>query len=226
MSGVETLRGTALCAGLMDDELQTMAALLGKRTFGRGVYIFHKGSPGHVMYLIESGRVRIFAVSDMGREISIDVYGPGDLFGEMAVLDGQARSAGAVCLERTVVLTARGEDLEVLLVACPRLARNLLRILSNRLRHTSRYAQDLAFLDVTGRVARRLLDLVDSCGVQGDGAEIDLYLTQAELASWVAASRESVNKALNAFRAQGLLRLQEGEITVLDRRKLEGQIRY
>ena len=177
------------------------------------------------MYLIESGLVRIFALSDMGQEISIDVYGPGEIFGEMSLLDGQPRSAGAVCLEATTVLALNQDDLDGILDTSPHLAKNLLRILSGRLRHTAGYAGDLAFLDVSGRVAMRLLDLAERSGAEACD-EIDLNLTQIELATWVAASRESVNKTLNTFRARGLIAMDDGRIAILDRRGLEAQIRY
>jgi CRP-like cAMP-binding protein len=129
-------------------------------------------------------------------------------------------------MEFTVLRSLYASDLERLLDSSPQLARNLLRILSGQLRHTSEYVQHLAFLDVNGRVAARLLAAAGGHGAEAGAAEIELDLTQKELATWVAASRESVNKALQTFRDQGLIDLRRGTITVLDRRGLEDRVQH
>ena len=224
MPAMDMLRELPLFAGLTGDEMGALTLCLGRRTFGRGVFIFHKDSPGQVLYVIESGQVRLFVISDAGQEISLNVLGPGEAFGEMAVLDGRPRASGAVALETTVVLTLQREELLRLLEKCPRLARNLMELLTTRLRYATRSIEDLAFLDVNSRVAARLLDLAARCGVQRGGLEIELNLTQSELASWVAASRESVNKVLASFRAKGLIALDGSRVTILDRRSLEHQV--
>ena len=225
MIALQTLREIALFDGLTDAELGTLADCLGKRAFGKGVYIFHKDSPGHVLYLLESGQIRLFVISDAGQEISTNVLGPGEVFGELAALDGRPRATGAIALEGTAALTLQREDLFRVLQSCPRLARNLMELLTTRLRYATRSIEDLAFLDVNSRVAARLLDLASRCGVQRGGTEIELSLTQSELATWVAASRESVNKVLASFRARGLVALDGTRITILDRRRLEQQVR-
>jgi len=220
------LRNVALFAGLSDQELEVLAGSLGKRTFGKGIIIFHKGSPGQTLYIIESGKVRIFIISESGQEISVNVYGPGDVFGELALLDGLPRSAGAVVMEKTVTFTLNRDDFLQHLEACPHVARSIIEVLSARLRYTTIYAESLAFLNVYGRVAAKLLELADRYGVKKDGMEIDLRLTQAELATWVAATRESVNKVLGAFRDQGLIEVEGQRITILDRRGLNRRIMY
>jgi CRP/FNR family cyclic AMP-dependent transcriptional regulator len=226
MSKVAMLRNVRLFAGLPDRELEGLADHLGKRTFAKGMIIFHKESAGQTLYIIESGKVRIFILSESGQEISVNVYGPGDVFGELALLDGLPRSAGAVALERTVTLTLHRDDFLRHLEACPRMARSIMEVLSARLRYTTAYAESLAFLDVYGRVAAKLLELAERYGVQKEGIEIELRLTQAELASWVVASRESVNKALVAFRDQGLIEVEGQRITILDRRGLRRRVLY
>jgi CRP/FNR family cyclic AMP-dependent transcriptional regulator len=226
MGDVLRLRDAALFDGLTDSELSALADCLGRRTFGRGVFIYHKDSPGQVLYIIESGRVRLFIISDAGQEISTNLFGPGEVFGELAALDGRPRATGAVAVETTVVLTLRREDLLRCLTTCPRLAENLIDVLTGRLRYAMRGIEDLSYLDVNGRVAARLLDLTGRSSVHGGDAELDLQLTQSELASWVAASRESVNKVLAFFRSKGLIVLDGTRITILDRRGLEQQVCY
>jgi uncharacterized protein len=136
---MEVLAELPLFAGLAGEELEALSLCLGRRVFGRGVFIFHKDSPGQALYIIESGLVRLFVVSDAGQEISLNVFGPGEVFGELAVLDGRARASGAVALETTVTRTLLREDLFRLLEKCPRLARNLMEALTTRLRCTTRH---------------------------------------------------------------------------------------
>jgi len=226
MSRVSMLRNVPLFAGLSDQELEVLAGSLGRRTFGKGMIIFHKGSVGQTLYIIESGKVRIFILSESGQEISVNVYGPGDVFGELALLDGLPRSAGAVVMEKTVTFTLHRDDFLRHLEACPHMARSIIEVLSTRLRYTTAYAETLAFLDVYGRVAAKLLELADRYGVKKNGIEIDLRLTQAELATWVAATRESVNKALGTFRDQGLIKVEGQRITILDLPGLKRRILY
>ena len=220
MPGIDSIRKSSLLGGLSDAELADVASCLVTRTFGKGVFIFHKDSPGQTLYVIESGRVRIFILSESGQEISLNVYGPGEIIGELGFLDGRPRSASAVALEPTQTWALRREDFFRRLEGHPRLALRLLEILAARLRYATAYAESLAFLDVGGRVAMRLLELADRFGAQsprGNGLELDLFLTQAELASWVASSRETVNKVLSTFRDQGLIELVGQKITILDR---------
>jgi CRP-like cAMP-binding protein len=226
---MDVLRNVSLFDRLADEELEHLADCLGKRVFGKGVIIFHADSPGETMYIIESGRVRIFALSESGQEICVNVYGPGDVFGEMAVLDGLPRSAGAVAVEDTVVLTLHRYDVMQTIDRCPAMAWSIIQVLSARLRYTTDYAEDLAFLDVTGRVAARLLELADRYGVQRglyDAVQIGLEMTQGELASWVGSSRESVNKVLRRMQDKGLIEMDGQRITILDRRGLKRLVRY
>jgi CRP-like cAMP-binding protein len=222
MSRVELLKNVSFFAGLSERELNSLANCLASRTFGRGVIIFHKDSPGRTLYIIESGKVRIFVLSESGREVSVNIYGPGEVFGELALLDGLPRSAGAMVVEKATVLTLHREDFLWHLKEYPHMARSIVEILTARLRYTTAHAASLAFLDVYGRVAGKLLELADRYGVErGEAVEIGLQLTQAELGSWVAATREHVNRVLGAFRDQGLIRIDGQRITVLDRQRLK-----
>jgi CRP/FNR family cyclic AMP-dependent transcriptional regulator len=236
------LRNVAYFTGLSDQELELLGDSLGRRTFNKGMILFHEGSPGETLYIIESGQVRIFLLSESGQEISVNIFGPGDAFGELSLLDGLPRSTGALAMERTVTLTLHREDFLRHLEATPRMARSILDVLSRRLRYTTTYAESLALLDVYGRVAAKLLELADRYGVQEERAdgqhavdrpgrsdetqptEIDLHMTQAELASLVGATRESVNKVLGTLRDQQLIDIRGQRMAILDRRGLERHI--
>ena len=226
MSMIALLRKVPLFAGLSDQDLAALAGSLGKRTFAKNMIIFHQGSLGQTLYIIESGKVRIFLLSESGQETTLNIYGAGDVFGEFSLLDGLPRSAGAVAMEKTVTLTLSREDFLRHLEACPQMALSIMQLLTLRLRFTTAQAESLAFLDVYGRVAMRLLDLAGRYGTEKGSIELDLHLTQAELATWVAATRESVNKVLGAFRDQGLILVEGQTITILDPEGLEKRIRY
>ena len=226
MNKAGLLQSIPLFASLPDHELEALARSLGKRTFGKGMILFHRGSPGQTLYIIESGMVRIFSLSESGQEITVNLYGPGELFGEMAVLDRRTRSAGALCMERTVTYTLHRDVFLRCLERDAALAHGVIELLSARLRYTTRHLESLAFLDVYGRVAAKLLELGERYTGQGHGSELDLRLTQGELATWVAASRESVNKVLSQFRDQGLIAVDGQEITILDREGLEDRVVY
>jgi CRP/FNR family transcriptional regulator, cyclic AMP receptor protein len=226
MSAIDVLNRVPLFADLHDDERREVAARLGKRTFAKDMILFHKGSPSQALYLIETGSVRAFALSDAGHEMTLDIYGPGECFGETALVDGQMRSAGAMTLEATVIYTLPRDDFLRCLDRHPAVARRALALLADRLNRLTAFTEHLAFLDVTGRTAAVLLELAEHHGVDAGHSQIRLHLTQAELASCCVASRVMVNRVLGILRDEGLIKIEGQAITILDadglRRKLPG----
>lgn len=227
MSGFDLLRKAPLFAGLPEDELRALASHLGKRAFGKGMILFHKDSPGQILYLIESGLIRIFVLSEAGQEMTLNLHGPGECFGEISLLDGKPRSAGALALEPTIAYTLHRDDFFCCLRDYPSLTQRILELLADRLRHLTAFAECLAFLDVPGRLAAALLELAERHGTKrDDGAvEIDLHLTQTELATWVGATREMVNKALGVFRDRGWITIEGQAIRIADVRGLSEKAR-
>lgn len=226
MSQVDLLRKAPIFESLNEAELNVLTANLKQRVFARGVIIFHKGSPGNSLYLIESGKIRIYVLSDFGQEITLNTHGRDECFGELALLDGLPRSASAVSLDRTTCYVLERRDFLDILESHPGMVRSILALLSGRVRHATAYAESLAFLDVQSRIASTLLALADRHGIHKGGIEIDLRLTQADLASYVAATRESVNKALGTLRDQGLVSVDGQTVTILDAQGLRNLIQY
>lgn len=191
-----------------------------RRAFAKGTALFHKDSADRTLYLIASGRVRIYLPGEGGREVTLNLCGPGEAIGELALLDGQPRSASAQALDDVVAYALRHEDFVRLLETSP-LAAAVIQVLTARLRHATDDTESLALLDVFGRLARRLLELAER---YGRGQEIDLELSQTDLASLVGATRETVNRALAAFRQQGLIDVRDHRIVILEPELLRRRI--
>lgn len=226
MSSVELLRKAPLFESLTDAELAALAARLKQRVFARGVVLFHKGSAGSSLYLIEAGKVRITTLSEAGEELTINIHGPGECFGELAMLDGLPRSASAIAMDQTTTYVLHREDFLAVLETHPAMVRSVIALLSGRVRHATEYAESLAFLDVQSRIAAILLALADRYGIKKQGIEIDLRLTQTDLATYVAATRESVNKILGTLRDQGLIVVDGYTITVVNAAGLQRLVSY
>ncbi len=220
----ELLRETTLFADLPEDDLESLAAIMKKRTYGKGRILFVKNSPGSDLYLIASGKVRIFIHSDIGQEIAITSFGPGEYFGELSLLDGLPRSAGAQTQERTVLYILNRSDFLRLLESNSQMAIHLLEMISKRMRHTVSYAEGLAFYDVPGRVALLLLNFSRQNDGKKSSTDLTVRISQSELASHVAASREMVNRVLSFFRSQGLIQTKGQTIIINDIEGLKRQI--
>lgn len=225
MADRSLLAGAPLFADLPEDEQARLAALLRRRPYARGATIFLRGDPGASLFLIESGRVKITLTSDEGKEVVLALLGPGDVFGELSLLDGEPRSADAVALEPCQLLLLAREDVLRVLESRPRVALNLLAVLARRLRRDNQLVQDVTSLDVPARLARALLTLAEGQGRPGQGGvAIEARLTQSELAAMVGATRESVNKWLGFYARQGLIRRERGRLVVLKPEALRRRI--
>ena len=224
-NAADVLQGTPLFAGLNPEQRREIGTRLKRRSFAPGVTLFHQDMPGSSLYLIEEGRVRVFILGRTGIEITVNVLGPGDVFGELALLDFKPHSATALTIEPCVVWLLARADMEEFIECYPAFARALLGILVERVRAVTHLIEAMAFQDVQGRLAYRLLFLAERHGyLSPEGIEIAAPLTQAELATMVGASRESVNKALMALRSNELIRIEGSHITVINSEGLQKMI--
>jgi CRP/FNR family transcriptional regulator, cyclic AMP receptor protein len=209
------LKQVSLFANLADEDIQELMSAAKRRTFRAGEVIFHRDDPGQVLYMIKEGKVKICIISPDGQEISLAVFGKGESFGEFALLDGLPRSADAIALEKVECYTLQRSDFHNAIMKNPKIAIQVLESLTKRLRNTDNMVEDLIFLDVYGRVAKKLLELADAHGVKtDDGVRIDVRLTQQELASMVGASRESVNKVMGYFTEKDFISTDKHRITL------------
>ncbi len=210
---------------LSEAQLVSLAGLARRQRFARGAVVFREGDDGTALFIIERGRVKIVLSSPEGKERILALLRTGDFFGELALLDGGARSADAVALEDSDLLVLPREAFLGFLSAHPGAAINLVASLSKRLRHTDMLVHDAAFFDVRGRLARTLLDLAQREGEGGpDGILICPRLSQTELANMVGTTRESINKWIRFYGRLGAVQNRGGRLVLVDPSRLRTDI--
>ena len=214
MVDVSVLAGVDLFRTLPADALELVAAAARTRTLQRGDVLFSEGDEAADLYVVERGRIAIANRSPEGRESVVALMEAGDLFGEMSLFDGQGRSAEARALEPSRVYEVPFAPLREVLQRRPELLWGVVGLLARRLRSTDATLADAVFLDVTGRTAKRLLEMA------GDADEFVLPITQEELAGMVGASRERVNKAISSFIRLGWIDQRERRYRILRRDQL------
>ena len=216
--GVENfLQGLPLFARLDREGLEQIAAHVHRRSFAPGVTLFHQDMPGSMLYIIEQGYVRVFSIGRTGQELTLNICGPGEIFGELSILDNQYHSATAITLSQTVVQLLAKTELARFMERYPQIERAIIQLLVARLRTTTRHTEAMTFQDVQGRLACEILNLGEKHGqLNGNAIKVDIPLTQGDLATMVGATRESVNKALSALRAQNLVDIDNSSLTVLN----------
>jgi CRP/FNR family cyclic AMP-dependent transcriptional regulator len=215
---IEALGRCRLFAGLDRDSLAAIARTMRSRRFRRGEVLFHEGDPGDALFIVVSGALKVTLPSEEGEEAILASLGRGDFLGELALLDGAPRSASAIALEASEVLTLPRQQFHELVATVPAIRDALLASLTAELRRLTMHVAELHFLDLTGRLAARLARLAVDQGVPGaDGSmRLDAPLTQSDLAAMVGATRQSVNKLLGEFVDRGLVRLERDTIVVPD----------
>lgn len=211
------LEGHTLLRELKPAELDQLASYARIVRHRAGDTIFLKGSPGTGMMAVVEGRVKISAPSPEGKDVILNVIEAGEIFGEVALLDGKARTADAAAMTDCALLVLERRDFLPFLRSHPDVCIRLLSVLCERLRRTSEQVEDILFLDLPGRLARALLRLADSHGERvAAGLRIALPLKQREFGEMLGLSRESVNKQLNEWQRQGAITLDGGKITIRD----------
>jgi CRP/FNR family transcriptional regulator, cyclic AMP receptor protein len=214
---IELLAQTSIFEGVPAAELETLRPAIRMRTFPKDSPVFRTGDPGSHLYVVKNGQVKIVRIEPAGDEIVFAVVGPGDVFGELSLFEQEGeRTADAIALEPTECALLARDPVIAFLLKHPAL---LVRIISSLIGYIQRKDQamaEVAFLDIPGRVAQRLLDLAKSRGepVTG-GVVIRIPLSQRTLAGMVGASRENVNRALHRFVELGYISQSRGTITVL-----------
>ena len=212
----ELISALPLLARLDDESRRALARCAQVRDVAAGVTVFAQGDAADALYVVTSGELRVVVASATGDEATIAVIRPGEACGELGLIDGQPRSATVIASERSKLLSVRRADFIEWLRPRPDAALALLETLSIRLRRMDETLADFAFLALPQRLAKRLLELANA----SEGNAL-IRVTQAELASMLGVSRESVNKELNALAREGWIELGRGSVRVKDVEALE-----
>lgn len=210
---IDLLRGCALFSRLETEQLAVLAQELLPVRYRRNEIIFLKNDPGDAMYIIQRGRVKISVPNSDGKDLIINIYGPGEVFGEMAVFDGLARSASATAVELVEALCLSQSSFERLLATVPGLAASTIALLSRRLRYTTAQTELLGLFGGYDRVAMKLLQVVEA---SGGGLPCAISLSQQDLAAMLGLTREWLHKVLKTFADEGMIELNWGKVTVLN----------
>lgn len=222
---LDFLASIPLFNGLEQGTLQEIADLMMYRAFGKGMTIFHQDMPGTTLYLIADGYVRTYSIGQTGQEFTFWIYGPGEVFGELSLLDQGYHSATCATLTPIKTWLLSKENLFSILRRHPPLMLRLLGLIAHRVIVATRKAEVMAFQDVQGRLAYEMLSLVDKSTSRSEkDITIEIPLTQNELASMVGATRESVNKALSLFKSQELIKLSGNSIVICDVQGLQRMV--
>jgi CRP/FNR family transcriptional regulator, cyclic AMP receptor protein len=217
-----------LFRGLPSDQLARLNTLVRRRTFPPGTTLITADQPGDLVFIVLSGTVKIHMEQPDGSEVIIAFGGPGDIEGEMSVIENTDRTANVVTQEVTTVLWMDRATFKECLEHMPGINQNLVRILAGRLRLANARIQALCSLDVQGRLARQILGFAQQYGQPGpNGAVyIPLRLTQSDLASLIGASRERVNQIMAHYKQRGYLAVDSSyRITIYDPQALARQYR-
>ncbi|HET7168885.1 MAG TPA: Crp/Fnr family transcriptional regulator [Candidatus Limnocylindrales bacterium] len=216
---LEPLAAIPFFAGLDGPALERVAAGMRTRRFRRGEVIFHIGDPGDALFVIVAGEVKISLPSETGDEAILATLHPGAVFGELALLDGAPRSASATATTATETVVLPRDRFRELIATEAGVRDALLASIAGELRRLTTHVEELHFLDITGRLAARLVRLAQEGGTadpeQGT-IRLRKNLTQGDLAAMVGCTRQSVNKLLGQFTDEGLVRLDREGIVVTD----------
>jgi CRP-like cAMP-binding protein len=217
------IRNSVIFGGLDDDSLRALVQVSRTRRLRKGTMLFQQGDEGDALYGVVDGLIRICIAGESGKELTLGLMEPGDIFGEIALLDGLPRSADAFAAEDVTLLVIDRTQFTPMLERGGKLARHVIELLCERLRENTERLGEHAFLNLQARLARKLQALAMAHGRRdGHGITINVKLSQTELAQMLGVTREAVNKQLQAWTKQGVLRLERGHITIAEEKKLAG----
>ncbi len=213
------LRDHPIFGVLGDEILQQLRSHALQKAVAKGTTIFSKGETGTSLFAIVEGQVKVVSFSAQGKNAVFNILGPGDIFGEIALLDGGERTADVTAIVDCRLLVIERRDFLPLVHSKPDVAQRLIEVLCTRLRNTSRQVEEVMFLELPAKLAKTLLRLNDAAIADG---RKKVELTQSEIAQVVGASRESTNKQLREWEERKWLRLERGGLVILSPDKLAG----
>lgn len=218
----ELLAKQDLFRKLSDRELDDLVLAVQLRRVAAKEELCHKGDPGNQLYLIVDGVLKAQVASPSGDDIVFAMMGPGEMFGELALLGGGRRTATVVAIRDSQLIVIDRRELFPFLRRNPDAALKLLEVLAGRVQRLSTQMEDKTFLNLPQRLAKRLFELAERWGRKApDGLHIEQRLSQSELGDLVATSRESINKQMKSWEKEGVAAMRDGHIVILDEKALK-----
>jgi len=217
MKKIELLQSVALFWDLSEEELGYISQKMIARHYESGKFIFLEDSEGEQCFFVVQGSVKVTRLSKDGREVILAMLNEGEFFGEMALLDGESRSANVIALEETEVLTLNREDFLVVLHDYPQIAIQLLKEMADRLRKSDRQIASLSLSDAEKRIALCIIRFADEQGIIKRGqVSIPKMPIQQDIANMAGTSRETVSRAINLLEKEHFIKRQGRELLILD----------
>lgn len=227
---LKLLANVELFADLDDRQLGAIGEVARNKSIKRKEELFHKGDDGRQLYIIVSGKLKALTTSVDGDDVVFSIMGPGEVFGEVALLGATPRTATVSAIEKCELLVVDRRDFMAFLNSHPDIAVKMLQVLSARLKRVSELVEDTLFLNLPLRLAKKLTSLARAYGQRVDGGlRVDLKLSQEEWGDLVGATRESINKQVRQWVDQDIVRVDKGYIVILkpgELEKLAGAVVY
>lgn len=222
----QCLRRCRLFRGLDAKTIADLVSSLAHRRYKRGEVIFHAGDPGDALHIVAGGSVKIVLVSPQGEEAIVATLKPGDFFGELTLIDGAPRSATAVAVGPTETLLLARTHFRELIEANPVLRDTLEVSLAAEVRRMNDHVEELHFLDLSGRLAARLVRLAEEEAPGATGSvDLPFGYSQGDLAAMIGGARQSVNRVLRSLEREGLVRIEGDRLFISDVKRLEARSR-
>ena len=220
MKKIELLQSVALFWDLSEEELGYISEKMIARHYESGKFIFLEDSEGEQCFFVVQGSVKVTRLSKDGREVILAMLNEGEFFGEMALLDGESRSANVIALEQTEVLTLNREDFLIVLHDYPQIAIQLLKEMAHRLRKSDRHIASLSLSDAEKRIALCVIRFADEQGIIKRGqVSIPKVPIQQDIANMAGTSRETVSRAINLLEKENFIKRKGRELLILDYKK-------
>lgn len=223
MEIVELVRVVPIFGDLDDNEIKKIAGIGINRKYNKNGIVFLEEEEGAALFIIISGKVKVVRTDDQGREVILSILGPGDFFGEMAILDGMPRSATVISIDRSELFMVHRREFLQLIEKSPQVAISLLRELTRRLRKSDEQIKSLSLKDAVGRVANVILQLADELGkIKKDQVVIHDFPLQQDLANMAGTSRETISRTIHHFIREGHLEQHGNSIIITNFEKFKG----
>jgi CRP-like cAMP-binding protein len=220
------LAGIPLLSGLAEADMQRIAQCTRTQRVLAGQVIIERGDPPGALFVVATGKLKVVAPRSEGRNATLHILGPGDVFGEVALFHADGRTARVTAIEESVLLVVDRRDFMDLLARSNELSTRMLTLMASRLSSTIAHFDATTSLDVPARLARKLLLLVEDFGVpDGKRFVLTLKLSQSELGDLVDSSRQTVNRELRRWHDEGIVTTEEGRLVVLDLARLKAVAR-